>query len=814
MRCFPFPRGQNGLVVLATAFFGLTGAAHGQGGGSVSGRLLDSSRQPVPFATVVLRRVGADTAIVAGGQADPAGAFRLDGVTAGTYGLRASGVGYATLRQAVVVVGSAELNLGELRLAPAIAELGEVRVEGEQAIVQDGLDKKVINVAKDLTSVGGTAVNVLQNVPSVQVDQNGQVSMRGTPNVTIWINGKPSGAAVNGTDALSRIPASSIEKVEIITNPSARYDAANSGGIINLILKKPKENGTNGSVAVNIGTRDKQNGQTSLNRKQGRWNWFVEYSYSRERFRNSWDTYQTTTLEGRRETLDQRVRQDQIYTNHIGRGGFDFAPTPEHTITLSAQPVFTNFGFRERVTVDLTRLTPDTTLRYAGRNATELHIRSVDLSADYRRTWVAYPGRTLSASVLYTPSDGGQRLDQEIGGPFQQQLIRFGGPQTQGQLDYVRPLGEHGPRLEAGAKALARGFHGSYDYLFTTSDNPVLTPDPARSLYYRYNDLVSAAYAQGAHEAGKFSFQAGLRAEHTHVRAGLRDSGTVVRRDYLSLFPSATINRKLAGDQELQVSYSRRINRPDISQLLPLINYSDPRNIRVANPRLLPERVSVAELDHQKSWGATTWSTTAFWRRTTDMVQRFRFVDSSRTSNAPDGARTAVTRTDFRNVGHSTTTGLETSLNAPFTKWWRFNGFVSGFRNDVSTLTGTERTRRNWAWSGRLNTTFTPLPKLDVQVAATYRSATVTNQGRLAPMYGVDVALQKRLFTDRGTLTLRVADIFNTQVIDVRAYGPGLDMYQRLKRETRIGYLGFSYAFGDAKGKPQRRLQSGGGGLG
>lgn len=776
--------------------------------------MLDAgTSQPVPFATIVLLRAGTDSTVAGGGQSAGDGAFRLSNAPAGNYRLRISAVGYATLRRAVTLMGT-EQALGDLQLASVAAQLGEVQVEGQQAVVQDGLDKRVINVSKDLTSIGGTAVNVLQNVPSVQVDQNGQVSMRGTPNVTIWINGKPSGAAVNGTDALSRIPASSIEKVEIITNPSARYDAANSGGIINIILKKPKENGTNGTASLNIGTRDKQNGQFSMNRKQGDWNWFGEYSYSREHYHNTWDVDQATVLTGRQEQLQQHLLQGQIFTNHIARVGFDFAPAAGHTFTVSAQPVVNKWNFAERVEVDLSRHLPDTMLRYSGRNATELNIYSVDLSADYRRTWANHAGREFSASVLYTPSKGDQRLDQEVGGPFQRQLITFGGPQVQAQADYVHPLGEHGPRLETGAKALARGFYGTYDYYFTRPDEASLTRDPSRSLGYEYNDLVSAAYVQGAHELGKYSFQGGLRAEQTHARASLRDSGTVVQRDYLTLFPSATINRKLGNEQEIQFSYSRRINRPDISQVLPLINYSDPRNIRVANPRLRPELVSAVELGHQKSWGSLTLSTTAFWRRTTAMIQRYRSVDTSQLVTTPDGERTAVTRTILVNIGRSTMTGLESSVSGSLTKKWRLTAFFSGFRYQVTTLDDGPATRANWSWSGRLNSTITVLPKLDVQVAGTYRSAAPTVQGVLKAQYGVDVALQQRLLHDRATLSLRVSDIFNTQVIDFQVEGPGLAMHTRLKRETRIGYLGFSYAFGDAKNKPQRRLQGGGGGLG
>ncbi|WP_426060323.1 TonB-dependent receptor domain-containing protein [Hymenobacter sp. B1770] len=796
-----------------------------QTGGTVRGTLLDAaSSQPVPFAGVVLLR-SADSTLVTAVQTAENGAFVIGKVPFGSYLVRGTALGYRTVRRPVRLSAELpEVTLGTLRLAATATQLGSVTVQGERAVVQDGLDKRVVNVAKDLTSVGGTALNVLQNVPSVAVDQNGTVSLRGTPNVTIYIDGKPTGAAGGGRSVnLEQIPASQIETVEVMTNPSARYDAEGGGGIINIVLKKQKKDGFNGQGTGTAGTGDKYNTSLSLNRRQGKANYFGGYDFRQDHFTNRYTTTQISATDDR--STDALLH----YNNRVGtqvhalRLGIDYNPSPEHTLTFTAVPRLNRVRTPEEQTGRLATTFRSTVAGQPDRlEATEVHSRNfttsrsttADLSVDYRRTWANVKRRELSASAIYTPVDGEQRVEQHQfpGQPNslrQQQRTTFALKQGSAQLDYVNPFGEKG-RVELGLKTTYRGTDGALAFERANADG-AFERLAALSNSYRYDEYIPAAYGQFQNEYGPLTFQAGLRVEYTATTGLLRTTGEEFARSYLNFFPSVTVSRALAAEQRLQLSYSRRINRPDLPLLLPFPNYGDPRNYRVGNIRLLPENTSVLELGHQKNWGSATLTTTAFFRQTNNSIQRFRDVDTAATRRNVQGSQATqnatITRTSYINVGHNRTYGLELSLSLPVAKWWRVAANGSLYRNEISSMLNNEADNRNIAYTGRLNTTITPVKRLDVQLTGTYRSRQVgPTLGGLAPIYFVDVALKKEVLKDRGSLLLRVSDVFDTQVLRVQAYAPGLDFNIRIKRETRVGYLSFTYRFGNDQA-PRRRAR-------
>jgi len=820
------------LALAGGLLFILHSEAQAQGPGAVRGTLLDAANgQAVPFGNVVLYRAGADSSLVTGVQTQENGAFAIEKLALGRYTLRATVLGYAPLRRALNLTAEAPTaQLGPLRLATASTKLGEVTVQGEKATVVDNLDKRVINVAKDLSSVGGTAVNVLQNVPSVTVDQGGQVSLRGTSNVTIYIDGKHTGAAGGGRSVnLEQIPASQIESVEVITNPSAKYDAEGGGGIINIVLKKQREDGLNGTATVNVGTRDKYNTSLSLNRRKGKLNWFGSYDFRQDRYGQYNTTHQQSTVEqvssptGRSGRVDATtdIVGELVQTNlsHAVRLGLDYNWNPENTITLAVQPRYninsnpedlrtvlnTRYGYRQAAGDSLLR-----TDFLSGHNLTRSDVPSVDFTLDYRRTWAEQKRRELTFGAVFTPLKGKQVLSQRQneGLPLeliQQQVINFAIRQGSAQVDHVLPIGEKG-RFDAGLKTTYRGTDGTYD--FTRQQDGVMVPDAARSNSYLFDEYVQAGYLQYQNEtARKLSFQAGLRVETTTLRGLLRNTGQHFDQDYINFFPSATLTKELPHDQRLQLGYSRRVNRPDVSTLLPFANYSDPRNYRIGNVSLRPENINALELSHQKGWGSATLSTVAFYRLTQNQIQRYRAIDPV----ASDAAGYVVTRTSFINTDYNESYGLEVSLNQPLTKWWRLSVNGSVFRNTVTSLSSTEADNSNIVGTARLNTTITPVKKLDVQITANYRSANVSSQGRIQPFYFTEIAVRKDVLKDRGSITLRVSDVFNTQQFLVHAYAPGLESDFTFKRESRVGWLGFSYRFGQQEQRRRRNEQQGGG---
>ncbi|WP_460618690.1 TonB-dependent receptor [Hymenobacter ruber] len=793
--------GQQQLVGGVMLVAGLAGplGAQAQTGGSISGKLLDAANnEPLPFAGVVLLRA-TDSSFVAGAQTLESGAFAIEKVPFGNYVLRASVVGYRTGQRAVALTAAAPaLQLGPLRLRVAATKLAEVVVKGQRAIVTDNLDKKVIDVTKDLTATGGTAVDVLQNVPSVTVDQSGAVSLRGSTNVRIFVDGKPTGVT------LDQLPASSIQNIEVVTNPSSRYDAEGSAGIINIVLKKERQDGWNGQATATAGTGDKYNTSLNLNYHKGKFNVFGSYDFRDDRRTGYGSVRQRTTRLDTTVVLNQDRTGVFQGTSHALRLGLDYALTPDQTLTLTVQPRYNSQDNQENIISTQTNLITGfapplgNSTRYVTNAGTA---RQADFSLDYRHLWPAQKGRELTANAIYTPvqnsigvnSDVNYR-DQTNGNQHQQ--FDTQNDLASAQIDYVMPVGDKG-RYELGAKSISRRSDNDYQY----TSRPTLAFDPSNR--FIYHEFIQAAYGTYANAAGAFSYQFGLRLEQTNTRG---DQSTDVpnahfTRSYLSLFPSAVLAYDVSKENRVQLSYSRRVQRPSADELNPFTDRSDPLNLRTGNPLLFPEFVHSLELGNQRFFGASSSvSATAFYRLEENTITNIRdpfFRDP--VTNA------LVTNTTRLNVGQETNYGLELVATAPVTSIWKVSANASAFRRIIkgSVPTNLDFNNSNIVYTGRLNTTVSPTKKLDLQLSANYRSPVVSAQGQRLTQFNADFAAKQSVLKDKGSITLRVSDIFNTLQFNFNAYGPGFESLARNKRESRILYLGFTYRFGNAGESPR-----------
>ncbi|NML64428.1 TonB-dependent receptor [Hymenobacter sp. RP-2-7] len=768
--------------------------------GTVRGTLQETGGQPVPFASVVLLRAGAsDSTQVTGAQASESGAFEVAGVPLGTYRLRVLAVGYGPLRRTISLTSAAPtLALGVLRLPATSTRLKDVVVTAERPLVSGGLDKKVVDVSKDLTVTGGTAVDVLQNVPSVTVDQTGAVSIRGSGGVTIFIDGKPT------TTTLDQIPASSIQSVEVVTNPSARYDASGAGGILNIILKKEKRDGWNGQVSATGGTGDKANGSLSLNYHKGKFNLFGQYDYRRDRRRIDGYLDQTTAANGATLLLRQDRRGVSLPQSHGLRLGLDYDLTPEQSLTLAVQPRFNSSVQQETLDSRQVNQTAGDQLVAAGtsnrQNATTGTFPSSDVTLDYRHIWDQHKGRELTALAVYTPLLAETDVASRVLYPrdslvTQQQRTTNHTTQLTAQVDYVHPLGEKS-RFELGARSSLRQY--DLDYVFASQ--PALRFDPSNRFIYK--QYVQAAYGIYAGAVSKFGYQLGLRAEQTNLTGTqLAGSNPPFSQSYLSLFPSAAFTYELPHDQQLRLGYSKRIGRPDAGELNPFTDRSDPLNLQTGNPQLLPEYVHSVELGHEVTWaGGRSLSSTAFYRLETNTAQGFRqVITDSLTGNV-------VTNTTRYNLGQETSYGLEVVAASPLTAFWKVNATASTFRRLIrGGVASTPINTASQVYTARLNNVFTLSKKLDAQLALNYRSPINSAQGTRSANFNVDVAAKYNVLADRGTITLRVADIFNTLHYDFTAYGAEFSTFSHFKRESRIAYLGFSYRFGQGQESRKRR---------
>jgi iron complex outermembrane recepter protein len=777
--------------------------------GEITGRLLHEQggqRKPVEFASIALFRTR-DSSAVAGGISDEKGYFTLSNLPDGTFYLLVQSLGFATLRRENISISpdAPVVELGAVLLSETARQLAEVNVTGQKELVEYSLDRKIINVDRLPATLGGSALDIMQNVPSVTVDMDGNLSLRGSENVIILVDGKPSG--LTGLDrqaVLEQIPASNIESIEVITNPSSKYDADGAAGIINIILKKERANGFNGSAQLNVGTRDKYNASVNINnRVNSKLNLFASYNLRDQRRFN----YRIMDRENLRNQdfryLQQRTDGISRDLNNNLRVGFDWDATSR--FALSGSVMYRPQYDRDR---DLTTFQNFN----ANRELTQRLIRSNDQEErgsgfDYQlgiRKKFHKPKRLLTLDGTLATSTGtevalfNQSTFAATGFPsgpaLQQRNTRTNNNRVAVlQADFLEPLKNNG-KFETGLKYTNRFLDG--DFLFENRLGDVLQwqPDNLLTNQFVYDEHTSAAYANYGRELKRWSYQAGLRLEHTDLNTEQRTTGQTARQNYTYLFPSAFLNYNLSKAQKMQLNYTRRINRPWVRALNPFVNLADPLNISFGNPNLRPELINAYELSHLWYGKSTSLTTTAFYRATTDDVTRYRRLRE-------DG----VTEQTFLNLARSYSYGLELVVNQDLARWWKANGNFSYFYRTI--LSNPEvpnvLSQTNQSWTARVNNSFTLAKGFDGQLSVNYRSPFIIPQGEILGFFNVDLGMKKDVMKGRGSVNLRVSDIFDTLRFRIRTFGEGFESTMTGKRETRIAFIGFSYRFG----KQIRQLQ-------
>ncbi len=786
-------------------------AQAGKGTGKIGGRLLEpSTKEPVGFASLGLYTVK-DSALVNSTSSDEGGKFLLENLPNGHYYLKISLVGYSPKKLSNLVISPAQpvLEVGTIMVPYSAKKISEVEIVAQKELVEYGLDKQVINVAKDITSTGGTAADALKNAPSVAVDIDGNVSVRGSGNVTVLVNGKNSGQSAQSI--LSQTPASAIESIEVITNPSAKYDAEGMGGIINIILKKERKPGMNGNVALNLGTYDNHNASVNLNYNVNKFNFFAGYDYQQQFRRGIYALDRATTafndITEQRETtyLEQRQTGRRKSQTHIPKIGFDYNLTKTQTITLSSK-LFLN-GWQETETVTnhfRNRTWPQDSYGYR-LGETENNINVIDYAASYRKTFDK-KRQELTASAVLTDISGrfDRFYDQLHANPEWDRLGReraenflqeFKVKPFFAQVDYVHPIGEKG-KIETGAKRSQRVLSTTFTGEIYDFEKEKFQFDPLTSNSFGYGEYVNAAYANYGNTFKKFSYQAGLRAEQTNIIVTDKGNGRAYKNPYFNFFPSAFLTQEINEDLKVQLNYSRRINRPNYEALNPFVNYSDPYNIWFGNPYLRPEYVDAYEASGIKFWKTGSLTTTGFYRNVHNLIQQVRSVDS---------LNPTVAYNNYVNLKDATSYGLEISGSQALAKWWKISGNVSTFNYKISGRPlGLEAASSRFSWLSRLNSNFNLPNGLTVQLSLNYRSPQALAQGTRAAIYNTDVSVKKEVLKKRGAVTLRVSDVFNTLQWDTYISSPDLTYDLHTKRQTRIAILGFSYRFGNDQEKRRR----------
>jgi outer membrane receptor for ferrienterochelin and colicin len=751
-------------------------------------------------------------AYLRGGQTEANGRITLENVGLGEYTLKISYLGTKDyVRERVRVEAGKILDLGVIALEPEGRELGEVVVQGKLPELQLGIDKKVFDVSQSTISAGGSAEDVLGNVPTLQVDSDGSISLRGSTGVKILIDGKES--AMAGSDIsklLQSLPAEAVSKVEIMTNPSARYDAEGQSGIINIVLKKDIRTGLNGTVNASVGSYNNYSGGLLLNYRDTKFNYFGSYNFN-HRNHEGLSTVRNVGLINGEETAESQITNTHSDTyrtgkNHSFRVGTDYYATEKTTVGLGA-----NFSLRDNNRGE------DLLYKYINQpewgNESPRRSRQseqdfgYDLTFDFRHMF-AREGEELLANATFGD-------DREVGvndyvqtfetDRFRQERYNETGERGQNwnfQLDYVLPLGDN-HKFEAGYKTTLRG-SDEHQYSDTLGSDGIVRPDFSVSNDFEMRSGVHALYANYQRMlSDRIGMQVGIRAEDAYLNTTNTSLDPALQSadgklEYFRVYPSAflTYDVNKEGDK-LQMSYTRRVQRPRGWQVNPFVDLSDETNLRQGNANLMPEDIHSFELSFAKFYTSWNFITSAYYRRVNDMTQPFQYDIDDPVAQEYLGNNQNATFSRWENVGSRNNSGIELIAKVNLFQWWDATGNLNMFYSNVMPYANFDvAAPENFGWNGNVLTNIRFTSSLSAQIKGDYRAPMKTLQGKMKSMAGMDFALRQDVLKRKGTLSFNVRDVFDSKRFGIESYLPTRNIDRTMRWSRRTFNLSFSYRFG------------------
>jgi outer membrane receptor protein involved in Fe transport len=750
----------------------------------------------VEFATVVLLNAK-DSSMVSGTTTKTDGSFLLENVKAGKYLVRVSFIGYQDLYTDVIELkeSTEKLDLGTLRLQSG-QTLDEVVVRGQKSLIETRIDKRIFNADADLSSKGGTGLNLLGNVPGVENHIDDNISLRGSSNVQILINGRPS--TFSPATFLEQVPATSIEKIELITNPGAKYDAEGTAGIINIILKEEEKRGINGSVngSYQQGMSPRFNSSAALNARTRKWNSSLSYSYTNNEYSYMGTNERRYRYQDTSYLIDEYDEGLRGRSGHNVRGGVDYFMNRKNTIYVSGNyqlggrsadrlVVYDNYdesgklnSYRERRT-DGVEDRSEYFVNGGWQKKFDKEGHTLDLDMTYSRE-----GRVEDDAYeeLYFDEDDDIRED-----PLLQNITETRSEGLfVGMLDYAEPL-SFGGKLEAGLRADLLSLNNSFFSETYEYESGSFKDDEALNNNFFFDQKVFAGYGTYSREWGAYGLKLGLRAEQTYTEGQLEGEDPI-KRDYLRLFPTVHNSYQLSEETQFMLSYSRRINRPNSWRLNPFTSFTNPLSLRRGNPYLLPEDIHSLEFGLLQYVGDLTVNASLFYRRTEDVMQRFLIVEEG----SPVAIRT------YENLGRRDDYGFEGIFNYVPYRWWNLNfttnisarSLKSVNREGVDNL-NTFRVSLNYNSQWRLNGGWS------FQVNGRYRAPFDVPQGRIEAYTYVNLAVRKDFLDEKLNIGISVRDVFNTRewVISTTEQS-GLTQLRERQWDSRIVGLDVNYRFG------------------
>ena len=817
------------LSFLCFAFLLSSLFSYGQKDITISGKVLETDTNiPLEYATITFKTT-TDNSIVTGGITDTEGKFSIE-VPAGTYNIYIEYISYKTKEYLNKTLNNS-INLGTVSLALDTAALDEVTVVAERTTVEIKLDKKIYNVGKDLTVRGGTVSDVLDNVPSVSVDVEGAVSLRGNEDVRILINGKPSGlVGLNSTDALRQLPAEAIERVEVITSPSARYDAEGSAGILNIILRLSKLQGLNGAITVNGGYPTQAGVSGNINFRTGEFNIFNTTSYNyRESPGNALNETEFFNGDDPSTFLFEDREFDRISKGYSTNTGIEWYVNETSSITASL--VYRNsddesniFNLTERFDAN------NNLLERIERRDPELEDdKTVQYSLSYDKQFNGDSQHKLTFDFQYEDSrEVEQSLINQNG--FDSEFVETDESQDRIllQADYVQPIKETG-QFEFGYRG--EFFDLLTDYLveqsFDQGQTFEVNTDQTNTLNFKQH--VNAFYTQYGNKLGeKFSYLLGLRYEGTRITIDQITSGDFEKKDYHQLFPTVNLAFELSEDENITLGYNRRIRRPRSRFINPFPSRSSPVNLFQGNPDLDPSTSNAFDIGYYKKFGKLSITSSIYFQRAKDA---FNFValatddyynfSTGEIINANDQDFDQFDLNDFVNVVRRSPINLATNdrFGAEFTltyrptKKWNLNGNFNLFQSQTrGDFEGQNFDADNLSWFVRINNKYTLPGNIDWQTRLFYRGPSETAQSRNQGIFSMDLAFSKDLFKDKASLAVNIRDVFNSRKRRSDSFTDSFNNYGEFQRRVRSFNLAFTYRFNQQKQRERNGRGNGNGG--
>lgn len=762
--------------------------------GKIFGSVRDAeSNQPVIYASVVFLSPR-DSSIVGGVLTNDKGNFLAEELPVGRVLLKATFIGYSpTFMPFTLNMQTPEIDAGIIKLKTNTKLLKDVTISGEKSDYVNSIDRKVYNMDKNIVNTGGTVTEVLQNIPSVSVDIDGKVSLRGSENVTILIDGKPSGMLGGDRKAvLAQIPAGAVEQIEVITNPSAKFDADGMSGIINIKTKKEKMKGMNGNFSAGIGTNNKYNVSIGGNDRSPRKNLYANYVYRHEERSITGESTQYNFFPATSPYYyGSNSHGNSNSDNHTGKLGADFYLNKFNTLGISGSLSDRRDGRPEQI--DYRFYTPDEiTLNTFYRNNTEDNKSfNYDLNADYRRTWDS-TSRELTANLSYSSnirtSDNTYKSSVYSFTELPYQLDQSDNLYQNfiAQTDLVQPV-KGGGKLEAGLKSSNRYLNNKLDYSDLNFATGMYERDNFKSDHFIYNEQIAAAYGMYTGKLKKFDYNFGLRAEQTFAKIESQTIQKSYDNNYLSLFPSAFLKYPINSKSDLQLSYSRRVNRPDSRALNPFVDYSDSLNVRSGNPFLRPEFTNALELSYGVSIAKWSITSNVYYRRTNDMISRYRTVDPV----TGIGTMTTI------NFSSSENSGAELVLRYTFDKIGSLMGTFNLYQSKIDgSNVNSDYQTNSTQWFTRLNANLRLGKNTSFQLTGNYMAPMTTVNGSIKGMSGIDAGIKQDIWGGKGSLSLNVTDIFKMRTFEYVNTGDYYSTSGKRNRESRVANFTFAYKFG------------------